>query len=262
MTTNPTRTTNWPVDQATAASVLAVYVTYLVTGRALATNTIGIELLESVAVVLMTVVTVRAEPTPWRTPRLPDRSWLRVPRRQPLAAIGVAIVATMLVAALAQGGVEWVAQLIWPAGNGVNYNSPEYTNNSAFVDIVAAVNAGVGEELVYRIGLLAVAARYLPLPVAVVAQAVAFGLAHTGFDHGYGAATVCGIIAFGIVLAASLRITGSIWPAVVTHTVSDVFIALGDHDLLNGWTIAAIVAGTFVVFIGAFYPHLSTSDST
>lgn len=262
MTTDPTRTTSWPVDQATAGTVLAIYVIYLVTGRALSTNTLGIELIESVAVILMIVVTVRTAPTPWRTPLLPDRRWLSVLRRHPPAATGVAIVATMLVAPLAQVGVAWLAQLIWPAGNGVTYNSPEFTNNSAFVDIVIAINAGVGEELVYRIGLLAVLARYLPIPVAVVAQAVVFGLAHTGFDHGYGAAAVCGVIAFGIVLAASLRITGSIWPAVVTHVVTDLSIALSDHDLLNGWTFAIFCAATFAVVTAAFYPHLSTRSTT
>lgn len=92
--------------------------------------------------------------------------------------------------------------------------------------------AGLGEELAYRGYLLAVLAPLVGPWGAVVAGAVPFSVLH-GYQ-GLPGVLRTGIL--GLMLGASLVLTGSLWPAVVAHAAVDVVlgVVLGERLLAGG----------------------------
>ena len=248
-TTEPT-TPSWAAAPSTCTAIFAIWFTYAMTTRAVTTTSTQAVIYETVAVIAMIAVTARAsaEHNVWRRPHNPwleRRAWAR---RRPAGIVVVTIATTLLAAYAADIGVTELAAIIWPPNDGPTYNDPDVTGHSAGVALISTINAGIGEELLFRLALLAVTARYLPLPVAVTAQAVIFGLAHTGIDDGYSAASVTGLIAFGVVLGAVAIVTRSIWPAVIAHTYGNVVVVIAQYDLLDEMVVvaAAIVAAALV----------------
>lgn len=246
--TSPARH-RWAVDPTIAAAVLAVYVTYNSITRAIASSATPSVLLDAAAVVVMVAVTAWhcPPPSPWNAPVVPTPVASRVPDRR--AQIAVAIIVTLVAAVIARIAVEDLAHAVWPTTDALNYNDPAITGHNVTVALIDSVSAGVGEELVYRAAFLAVLARYMPTSVAVVAQAVVFGLSHTGFDRGYDAATVCGLIAFAVVFGAAVVMTRSIWPAVIVHSLSNVIVVLADYYPDSIWLGPVVVIAAMGVFV-------------
>ena len=90
--------------------------------------------------------------------------------------------------------------------------------------------AGLGEELAYRGYLVAVLAPLVGPWGAVVAGAAAFSVL-----HGYqGRAGIARTGLLGLLLGASLVVTGSLWPAVAAHAAVDVVLGA----VLGEWLLA------------------------
>ena len=80
-----------------------------------------------------------------------------------------------------------------------------------------AITAGVCEEFLFRGFLLWYAAQWLPLPVAALLQAVAFGVGHAYQGaRGVMLTGVAGLFFTGVRLVA-----GSLWPAMLIHALMD-----------------------------------------
>ena len=90
--------------------------------------------------------------------------------------------------------------------------------------------AGLGEELAYRGYLVAVLAPLVGPWGAVVAGAVPFSVLH-GYQ-GFAGIVRTGLL--GLLLGASLVVTGSLWPAVVAHAAVDVVLGA----VLGEWLLA------------------------
>lgn len=92
--------------------------------------------------------------------------------------------------------------------------------------------AGLGEELAFRGYVLAVLGPMTGPWVAVVLGAVPFSVLH-GYQGPLGVART-GVL--GLLLGASLVLTGSLWPAVVAHAAVDVVlgVVLGERLLAGG----------------------------
>jgi membrane protease YdiL (CAAX protease family) len=95
---------------------------------------------------------------------------------------------------------------------------------------------------------LVIIARIAVVRVAVVVQAVVFGLSHTGFDRGYGADLVTGLIAVGAVSAIAVLVTHSIWPAIAAHALHNMGVTAFDHELtVVSWAVTAVyMASAFI----------------
>lgn len=80
-----------------------------------------------------------------------------------------------------------------------------------------AITAGVCEELLFRGFLLWYGAQLVPLPLAALLQAVAFGLGHAyQGPRGIVLTGVAGLFFTGVRLVA-----GSVWPAMLIHALMD-----------------------------------------
>lgn len=96
---------------------------------------------------------------------------------------------------------------------------------------VLSVAAGVGEEVAYRafapVYLLPWTGSYL---LAAVPSAVAFGCLH--MYQGLHGVLRTGVV--GLVLAAGVAATGSLWPAVAAHALLNIVVGLFLADILLG----------------------------
>jgi len=112
------------------------------------------------------------------------------------------------------------------------------------------------EEAIFRVVLLGALAAVMPLRLAVVAQAVMFGIAHTGLGYlaGFGdptrttynvaAAIESGVAGLGY--AAVVVATGRLWPAIALHALGNVLVVLDDVNR------PAAVNLTVLLAVGAF----------
>ena len=80
-----------------------------------------------------------------------------------------------------------------------------------------SITAGICEEILYRGFLITYFAVFFPLWVAVLGSTVIFALGHS--YQGVAGATKAGVV--GLVMAGFFLLTGSLWPAMVTHAVID-----------------------------------------
>jgi membrane protease YdiL (CAAX protease family) len=90
-----------------------------------------------------------------------------------------------------------------------------------------SVAAGVGEELTYRAYVIPVLALLLGSPWGAAAlSSVAFGVLHA-YQGWLG---VLRTAVLGFLLAASFLVSGSLWPAVLAHTILDLLggLVLGE----------------------------------
>lgn len=171
-------------------------------------------------------------PARWRghAPALTSRPWLEA-----IAVTGAAVF--MISCARAIGAL---AELIWPVGSEPLYNDAVLTGDSLGVDLASIYTAAVGEELLFRLALLVVIATWLGPRSAVFITSVVWALAHTGFDNGYPAAIVVGLVAAGLGAAAITLATRSLWPAIVAHALHNLSSVLRDHDVPGGWVVGIV----------------------
>lgn len=238
--------------------MLAVYFGYIVTRRAIADTSVGHVVYEGVVVALMLAIARRSQLACLAIPQPPRRFRDSVPRALSarwiwtMLAVAVTVVATEIARAsgLVAGALGGSSSTGGDdAGSSCGtYNDPACSGDGATVDVIDVFTAAIGEELAYRYALLVVVARIAGVRIAVVGQAVAFGLSHTGFECGYGADLVIGLIAVGAVAAISVLITRSIWPAIAAHALHSLGVAAYDHDLEGlSWVVSAAYVSSVVV---------------
>lgn len=116
-----------------------------------------------------------------------------------------------------------------------------FANMTPYHALAISLAAGFGEELVYR-GLIQTGlSRRLPMAVAIVVQAVFFGLAHSGYGTWIHVLmpTLFGLVA-GLVAYAF-----GIWAAIVLHVLVDV-VAFGVEAIPNAAWVEPVL-GTFLL---------------
>lgn len=135
----------------------------------------------------------------------------------PLAVVRVGgglFVACMVLTVLTLGLDRWLGGAAAGLMERLIPRSPE--ERRLFVGV--SVVAGVGEEIVYRGYLVAVLSGPLGGPwTALLVSSLAFGTLH-GYQGGGGIVRT-GLL--GGVLGTGLVVTGSLWPAIVAHTLVD-----------------------------------------
>lgn len=134
-------------------------------------------------------------------------------------------VAVLVVARLLSGWAGWreteLVRLVMPS---------DARERSGFV--VVSLVAGIGEELTYRAFLLGVLIAAFGAPwTAAVVTSIAFGLLHAY----QGALGMVRTATIGLLFAAVVLQTGSVWPVVVGHVIINLVAGLGLGEwLLDG----------------------------
>lgn len=154
---------------------------------------------------------------------------------------------TLGLATLATGGVMAIFGIGGVAGEALGLPTPDI---SAVLELVTAspalfglwivavawLGAGLGEELIFR-GFLMDRLRHLPgvfgtAPVALVMQAVIFGLAH--FYQGWSGVLMTGAV--GLLLGwVRLRMDGAIWACFLAHAAVDTIMLSLAYAGELGW---------------------------
>ena len=187
------------------------------------------------------IVVVRDPNRPLGAPTLPER-WRRhapaLTSRPWLEAIAVTGAAVFVISCAQAIGA--LAELIWPVGDEPLYNDAVLTGNNLGIDLASIYTAAIGEELLFRLALLVVIANWLGPRTAIVITAGVWALAHTGFDNGYPAAIVVGLVAAGLAAAAITLATRSVWPAIVAHALHNLSSVLRDHEVPGDWVVGIV----------------------
>jgi membrane protease YdiL (CAAX protease family) len=218
-----------PVLLAVAAMTLAFSVfaggpqwIYDITGTRFDFNTQV--LMASAAEVLVTIavalVAARASP-----PHL--RSWLRLGRFGPGAAIAtVAGIALFL-----------LVVMILPATLlGREGIAPVALARDLPLQGPASVFQSLAQELQFRGMLMGALDRVAPRWAANLGQATFFGLAHVAVQYqGPAGAFVPVTIVLGLVFGWITQRTGSLWPAIIIHSVADIAVTVGVIPGLYGY---------------------------
>lgn len=250
-------------DLPAIAAVLAVYFSYIVTRRAIVDTSVEHVVYEIVAVALMVAIVARWK-LAWMAMPQPSRSFrdaVPFPRRAKAIWVVMVMAITIVASEVARtsGRVVSALGVSSSASSGDvgedscgTYNDPACSGDSATIDVIDVFTASVGEELAFRYAVLVIVARIAGVRVAVVGQAVVFGLSHTGFDGGYGADLVVGLIAVGAVSAISVLVSRSIWPAIAAHALHSMGVAAYDHDLdALSWAVSAVYVASVVIGVFA-----------
>ena len=239
--------------------MLVVYFSHVVTRRAIVDTSVEHVLYEAVSVALMLAIAHRSHLNWLSMPVAP--AWLTklVPFGRPTRATSVliftAITISLTTVVRATGNVVRVLGYSTAGScDGVadsaccTYNDAACSGDGMVVDIVEVFTAAIGEELAFRYAFLVIVARVAGVRVAVAAQAIVWGLSHTGFDRGYGADEVVGLVAVGIVSAAVVLTTRSVWPAVAAHALHNLGVAALDHDVtVVTWAVTTAYALSAIV---------------
>jgi membrane protease YdiL (CAAX protease family) len=253
-------------DIATAAALLAIHTALLSTGPALTNSNAQYAVVKAVFVAAMLLVAARSRIAAVGLPVTPHRYRQKVPFLQAHRRLEVvALTATTICVSFFIRITELLAEYIWPPNDPdcdgtidaacCNYNDPACSGDSAGTDLLGVFNASVGEELLYRVALFTVIARFTSVRIALIVQAIIFGLSHTGFDKGYGAPAVIGLIAVGSVYALSVLATRSVWPAIAAHALHNLAVTAKERDLVGlealTWvlTMLCIGVGTLVIVL-------------
>jgi membrane protease YdiL (CAAX protease family) len=234
------------------AAMLVVFFSHVVTRRAIVDTSVEHVLYEMVAVTLMLAVAIRSRLSLLAVPTAPIslRDWLPFDRmpRVVSALVFTALTISLTTVARSSGrlfrafGYSPRSSCEGTADSACcTYNDPACSGDGMVVDIVEVFTASIGEELAYRYAVLVILSRIVGVRIAVAVQAVVFGLSHTGFEGGYGADLVTGLIAVGAVSAIAVLVTRSIWPAIAAHAVHSMGVAAFDHDLTAvSWAVTAV----------------------
>lgn len=246
------------VDDTTSSALLAVFIAAIYTRAALTDTDTQQLLFGTVAVALALVIAARDPHRPFRLPTTPTalHPYAQEPRRPYVRAAVITGAVVML--SLLVRIIDLAATTIWPYSDALSYNDPTITGRSTLIDLGELLGGAVGEELLFRVALLAVARRYLGTPTAIALTTVTWALSHTGFERGYGAATVIGLAAVGIVYAAATIATRSIWPAVIAHTIHNLGVVIEQRHLPILWLVPAIYGVGAIAFGVAFGTIIST----
>jgi len=166
----------------------------------------------------LAIVLVMAAGYRWRCPLpTPSIRLLRLPRPRVLLVTGVGAVVFLAIAFLLP------AQLLGREGVPLLALAPP----NAFAYLVANAANATAQEVQFRGVLLAELERGHPATVAVVFQAVIFGVAHIAVQYAGPSASFIPIVtALGLVWGWLTRWTDSLWPAIVIHIVADLFITV------------------------------------
>ena len=112
-----------------------------------------------------------------------------------------------------------------------------YDNMTVFHAVMISLAAAFTEELVYRGILMVGLSRRMPMPVAVVLQAVVFGFAHGGYGT-WSHIIIAGL--FGLVSGVVAWRFG-LWAALILHLMVDLFAFGADASSNVPWLWQAIV---------------------
>jgi len=111
-----------------------------------------------------------------------------------------------------------------------------FANMTPYHALMISLAAGFGEELAYRGILQTFLSRRLPMWLAVVAQAVFFGFAHSGYGTW---SHVLLPIGFGLVAGAAAWAFG-LWAGIALHTLVDLFSFGADVARHHAWAGVAL----------------------
>lgn len=241
------------------AAMLVVYFSHVVTRRAVVDTSVEHIVYEIVTVALMLGIAYRSNLGWLSMPAAPNSFRSAVPLARHAGVMWVVVVTATLVVATEIGrasgrlvsalGVSTTSTCDDPGNSSCcSYNDPACSGDGALVDVLEVFTASIGEELAYRYAVLVIVSRVAGVRVAVAVQAIVFGLSHTGFDGGYGADVVAGLIAVGAVSAIAVLVTRSIWPAIVAHALHSMGVAAIDHDLTAvSWVVTAMYVLSTVI---------------
>ena len=241
------------------AAMLVVYFSHVVTRRAVVDTSVEHVLYEMLAVTLMLAIAIRSRLSLLGMPSAPISLSAFLPfDRLPRAVSALVVTAiTISLTTVARVSGRLVTEFGYSPGTRCDgaadsacctYNDPACSGDGALVDVVEVFTASVGEELAFRYAVLVIVSRIAGVRVAVAVQAIVFGLSHTGFEGGYGADLVTGLIAVGVVSAVAVLVTRSIWPAIAAHAVHSLGVAAFDHDLAAvSWAVTAVYVLSAVI---------------
>ena len=116
-----------------------------------------------------------------------------------------------------------------------------FDNMTLLHAVLISLAAGFGEELVYRGVLMVGLSRRMPMLVAIVVQAIVFGLAHGGYGTW---SHVLLPALFGLV-AGLIAWTFGIWAAITLHVLVDLF-AFGADASSNVPELGPIIVYVFI----------------
>lgn len=230
----------------TTSLVLAVFTVWIYLGGVLDDTTAQQRAAHIAAVTIALLAVARDPQRVLGAPNLPARWRAYAPsitRRRWLEAI-VVVAAAIVLITLAQG-VGQLTAVFWPIDDQPTYNDVAITGNSLAVDLTAIYTAAVGEELLFRLALLGAIAAWIGNRFAVAITAVTWALAHTGFENGYPAALVVGLVMFGIASAVITLATRSLWPAIIAHGINNLDAVLDDHQVDGAWLLIGVYAASF-----------------
>ena len=252
------------LDIDTAAAIVAIWAMVRVVRPPFIDTDLANTIYLAVVITAMLALAGRSPARPLRLPTTPPSIRRYVPldnKRRPLE-VAVLTAATVTLAQAARLTEDVVAIFTNPVVGGCGtYNDVDCTNNEALVDFVGTFNASVGEELIYRLALLTIVARFVGMKWAIAAQAVVWGIGHTWFDNGYSASTVAGIIAVGLVYAVATLATRSVWPAIVTHAFHNLSADINAHAPAFSWIYIAVFGAVLVAAIYLVVVAARTKES-
>lgn len=230
------------VDSDTAVVVLAVWTAWIYSAAVLDHSTEVLTTIRFVIVTALVVFTARRTSL-FTSPVIPR--WM--PKRVvvgggPYIAAVFFIVGLFVVDIVAKTGAREAVELVRAPAGGVTYNDVAFTQNPFVVDVVNVWGAAAGEELIFRGVLLAIAVRYMDWRLAVIAQAIVFGFAHTGFEMGYSAGLVAGIMVTGVLFGWATMVTKSLWPSIVAHAAWNLLVTLVDHNQSSALFLVIVIA--------------------
>ncbi len=117
--------------------------------------------------------------------------------------------------------------------------------------LVFALSNGIMEEVVYRGALRAWTSRVTGPAIAIVGQAIVFGLAHTGPDFvGSAVPAVLAMMAGGLVAGLIVEGTGSLAFPIAAHVGFDIPLYYGNACRLAGATARTVAGAPFVRAFG------------
>lgn|GEM_PF-2116183 len=240
------------LDLDNAAAIMTIWAMLRFVRPPFVNTDLGYTIYLAASITAMLALVARSPARPLRLPTTPStlRRYLPLHNNRRPVEVAALTAGTVVLASLARFTEVAVAIFTNPKIGGCGtYNDDACTNNGPLVDFLGTLNAGIGEELVYRLALLTIVARFVGMKWAIAIQAVIWGVSHTWFDNGYNSSIVTGIIAVGLVYALVTLATRSVWPAIFSHTLNNITADIDAHAPNYRWTYIAAYAAVFGVSV-------------
>lgn len=236
------------VDVDTAAAIMTIWAMVSFVRPPFVNTDLANTIYLAVAILAMVALAARSTARPLRLPTTPAsiRPYVPLDHKRRSLEVAALVATTITLATLARLVENFVAIFTNPVVGGCGtYNDADCTDDGPLTAFLGTFNAGIGEELIYRLALLTVVARFVGMRWAIAVQAILWGVSHTWFDNGYNSSVVAGIIAVGVVYALVTLATRSVWPAIISHTLGNLTVDIDSYAPDWRWTYIAAYGAVF-----------------